>query len=281
LPATNETHAAAFGTAWTLATALPPDGSNPIGTRTRAGLVLKMLYHLPEIFNGKAEYIRELGVVRQRNQEDVRLFRLGEERVSVDQDLWRSFSIAVYSDFIYKHQLSIWRAIDVNKVREDLTTYNSKLGGARTGWYALMAGEVDGMIKTALAAIPETERPAARQNYMTGLTSDAYITLMATRYNASGSWSNRDWDLFHHWIKLKALSASDDEIDRTITAAKGRGLPVPDDLQAGAWRGWSKWFGADFDGSDLKLIPPTLETYVFLMTGPGQIYNRIPRRRTP
>jgi hypothetical protein len=282
LPTTNETYASAFGSARTLAAALPPDGSNPIGAHTRAVLTLKMYHHLPEIFHDGAYrgYLPSLEKNRvwqgKDPPEDVRLFFLGQERVHAGKEFWRSFLIAVYADFLYENHL--YRGIDIDKVKGDLLIYNSKLSGARASWYAVIAGEFDGDIKTALAAIPEAARPAAREAYISGLTSDAYINLMATRYNASGSWSNRDWDLFHHWIKLKALGASDDEIDRTITEAKDEGLPVPDDLQAAAWRGWSKWLGADLRGSDLqwtKILNPWREDLFFLHDGPGQIYYRI------
>lgn len=149
-------------------------------------------------------------------------------------------------------------------IDRDLAVFNQDLRRNIAFWYAHMAGYVPGDIQTALASFSGTsERRAALEAYKSGLTSDAWINLKNTQ-DTSGDWVNRDWELFHHWIKLAALGAEKEEIAQVISIAKTKGLPIPQTLDADQWHLWSHWMPVDVSAADIpEATIPILRTHTF------------------
>jgi hypothetical protein len=118
-------------------------------------------------------------------------------------------------------------------------------------YYAYLAGYAETPIKTALAAFPDAaSRDLARQHYLAGLTSESWVNAKLVQ-DSTGSWPDRDWELYHHWIKLTAVGASVAEIDAAITRIMSLGLTIPPTLRPGSWHLQAPWLSAGLSGADM------------------------------
>ncbi|HYP00216.1 MAG TPA: hypothetical protein VER76_08500, partial [Pyrinomonadaceae bacterium] len=280
----------------TLAAALPPDGANPLGHGARAVLVNKMKGATPGhdlgVFGQRVKAFKDIFFANYAyNPEEAQV----NAYTGLTDAFWSDMAAAALCQQMYHVTSKIRPKILIDKINGNLGAWNANLRGRVARFYAHMARVVDGNIKTALAAFPdEPSRKQAREYYMLGLTSDSWINAKVTQ-QASGNWTNQDWELFHHWIKLAALGASDQEIDDVITRASAKGLPVPSSLAAGAWRSWSVWFGNNIGYGDVgEATEPILRTtsapvkkyatrmaegysYAFTANGqPGTAYRETP-----
>jgi hypothetical protein len=87
--------------------------------------------------------------------------------------------------------------------------------------------------KTPFNAI---DRGLARTQYVSLLVRSVQIHEL---WNSAGLWKNPDWELYHHWVKLTALGASVDDINRLIGQLGDAGLSIPGSVQSGVWTQYS------------------------------------------
>lgn len=163
-----------------------------------------------------------------------------DDTLGLSSDFWSPFANTAACEAIYILSKSV--RVKPELLQKDLADFNATLRGYanRLYRYQILNGAWEA-VSSIINQLRDTGNlEAAGELYRNALTSDAWISLKKAEF-ASGSWTNRDWELYHHWIKLSAMVVSDAEIDRTITLAVQRGLPVPDSLCAGTWRSWTKW----------------------------------------
>ena len=85
---------------------------------------------------------------------------------------------------------------------------------------------------------------SAKDIYMQQLNSDDWVTFMLKQLS-DGTWSNPAWELFHHWVKLGALGASDSEISALITSFKQKGFTTESDVDSEHWRSYFVCYSSD------------------------------------
>ncbi|KML43838.1 hypothetical protein VL15_37110 [Burkholderia cepacia] len=236
-----------------LSEALPPEGANPIGSRARAIYVNRIQGATPGNYSqlfGTGRSFRS--IFFSNYAPDAEAGNLAS-LVGFSDDFWRQFSVAALCQQMYAVTSSLRRQLLIDDIDRDIAAWNASLRAHGAHWYAYVAAVTDGVIKSALAPFSRTavDMAAARTDYIRGLTSDAWINMKRTQ-DATGNWPDRDWELFHHWIKLVALGARDAEIDSTISTVVSKGLPVPQQLMAGNWLGWSNWMLQNLGGADLS-----------------------------
>ncbi len=255
-----------------LAGALPPAESNPIGCRARAVLANRIRSALPgnefQLF-GQGHSFRSIFFPGYSLTD-------GETQLNsvtgLNDAFWHGFSVAALCQEIRIVTNHLRPQMSENTINGALASYNKNLRNLIARWYGYIAAITEGVIKGALAAFPDDRAKAsAKQQYIQGLTSDSWISFKVAMYG-SGQWPDRDWELFHHWVKLTTVGASDVEIDQAITTAQAKGLPIPSDLTARNWRTWTRWLIPDIGGPDLgDANGPILETTymaTFVESGP-------------
>jgi hypothetical protein len=132
----------------------------------------------------------------------------------------------------------------------DLAAWSRQLRETSYRFYAEMTRRVDGPIRTALAAFPDEGRRAeAREHYLAGITSESWVNDKLVQ-DGSGNWTDRDWELFHHWAKLTALGTPPERIDAAIRKLETLRLPMPAALGPGRWQREAPWFERDFHPDD-------------------------------
>lgn len=156
---------------------------------------------------------------------------------------WSEFAVAVLCQAMYNITSSLRSQLLSGKINDAVTAHNNSLRPHATALYGevLKLGFPD--FTNAFNAI--SDKAQALATYESHLQSDHYITALAALYHGQGGWPNPDWTLFHHWVKLSVLGASDAAIATIITTVKGKltqqGVPFPASVEAGAWRSYDVW----------------------------------------
>jgi hypothetical protein len=232
-----------------LAAALPPDGANPVGSNARRIIVNKIRGLTPGNFSQLFGTGPPFRVVFFPGYVPDAAEGIFASYTGVADSFFSNFAIAALCHRIYAVTSSLRQQMVNDQIEKDLNAWNIDLRGRVARWYSYVASITEGDIKKALAKFSdESSRAEARTHYKAGLTSESWINDKVTQ---GDFWTNREWELFHHWIKFAALGASDKEIDETIQTAINKGLPVPSAVGPGNWTRWTNWFGANITGADI------------------------------
>ncbi len=197
------------------ADALPAEGKNPIGNLARTILVNTMKGATPgrcssALLEPEKPTFREVFFPNYRPmewEEDV------QPVTGIDPDTWSELSVAVLCEAMYNIMSRVRPRLLIDKIRSDIGNQNECIRSNLSGWYAFMCPRATSDIKTTYEKLDD--RDAALKDYIDGIQSNVWINAKQTQY-ATGNWPNHTWELYHHWVKMKALGASDADIDALI-----------------------------------------------------------------
>ncbi|MGZ7440311.1 Hint domain-containing homing endonuclease [Paenibacillus sp. TH7-28] len=164
-------------------------------------------------------------------------------------DFWSGLSVAVLCDAMWNITSDLRPQLRIERIRQTIAASMNRIYGSATSWYTYMLYQIG--VRSELAAIPVSRYPEAVTIYVNALRNPAWIQAKIVQYE-SGNWANRDWELYHHWVKLAALGALDPVIDETIQYLVSRQLPVPDEVRSGAWRTYRRWMSGDIGWGDIR-----------------------------
>lgn len=180
---------------------------------------------------------------------------------------WTDYSAACVCSAIYNLTTSLRKQMLCDKIRSKMDNSFNWLKSNIKGFYQVMLENYsDGNpVKVALNKI--SDRKAALNWYQGFLLDDAWITMRNAQWS-TGDWPDRDWEMYHHYLKLKILGAKDQDIDSLIGKLLDKGLQLSDAARQNAWKSWSGWWvGGPIDWTDFSEAsgPITEEIcYVFL-----------------
>ena len=161
----------------------------------------------------------------------------------LSSSFWTDFSVAVLCQSIYWQTSDARGSLNRSKVDTAVTSHNNQVKAKAVAWYAYVLFHDYMNYQGNLSS--------AKQVYLDQLNSDHWVTYKKKQL-IDGSWSNPDWELFHHWVKLSALGASDTEISNLIAALKQKGLIIESDVDASHWRSYFVWYDpSTLDHSDV------------------------------
>ena len=182
----------------------------------------------------------------------------------LSSSFWSDFAVAVLCQSMYWQTSEVRVNLDVGKINSAVTNYNNSVKAKAVAWYAYVIFHDFMNYKGNLNS--------AKQVYMEQLNSDHWVTYKKQQF-IDGSWNNPDWELFHHWVKLSALGATDTEISNLIGALKQKGLIIESDVDASHWRSYFVWYHPDtLDHHDVdsEARNGELETiYIHVLIGQG------------
>ncbi|MCM3699526.1 Hint domain-containing homing endonuclease [Paenibacillus macerans] len=164
-------------------------------------------------------------------------------------DFWSGLSVAVLCEAMWNITSDLRPQLRIERIRQTIAASMNRIYGSATSWYTYMLYQIG--VRNELAAIPVSRYPEAVTIYVNALRNPAWIQAKIVQYE-SGNWANRDWELYHHWVKLAALGALDPVIDETIQYLVSRQLPVPDEVRSGAWRTYRRWMSGDMGWGDIR-----------------------------
>ncbi|MGG6311509.1 hypothetical protein [Paenibacillus macerans] len=164
-------------------------------------------------------------------------------------DFWSGFSVAVLCEAMWNITSDLRPQLMIDRIRQAVASSMGRVHVSATAWYTHMLSRIG--VQRELSAIPENRYPEAAAIYIGALRNPAWIQAKIVQYE-SGTWTNRDWELYHHWVKLAALGAGDAAINETIQYLVSRQLPVPDEVRAGVWRAYRRWLSGDIGWGDVR-----------------------------
>ena len=141
--------------------------------------------------------------------------------------------MAVLCQSIYWQTSDARNRINISKVNSAVSNYNNTMRAAAVRWYAYV------LFREYMNY--QGDHNNAKRIYMEQLNSVQWVTSKQLKF-INGSWDNPDWELFHHWVKLSALGASDAEISSLIGSLQEKGLNVDSVVDANHWRNYLVWF---------------------------------------
>ncbi|CAH1232683.1 Hypp489 [Branchiostoma lanceolatum] len=214
---------------------LPTPGGNNSGKPARKALVSKLKASTPgrhtEAF-GKGDTFRKIFFPNCKSAP----YEGNTSIIGLDNKWWSDFSTAVLCQAMYNLTSDLRKQLKKDNINNAVKGKNSDLKKHCMAFYAKVFSET--YIKTPYNSIQS--KKSAKAEYISALTSDAWIT--AKRAVASeGMWTDAAWELYHHWVKLHLLGASNGEIDGIIKQLSDKKLMIPPEVGAGKWTSYTAW----------------------------------------
>ena len=165
------------------------------------------------------------------------------QATGLSSSFWSDFSVAVLCQSIYWQTSDARDRINISQVNSAVSNYNNSVRAKAVAWYAYV------IFHNYMHY--QGDRNNAKRIYMEQLNSAHWVTAKQEQL-INGSWNNPSWELFHHWVKLSALGASDAEISSLIGTLKKRGLIIESVVDADHWRNYFVWYHPNnLDHSDV------------------------------
>src|SRR5262249_47358945 len=167
---------------------------------------------------------------------------------------WSDFAISVVCQSISNVTGDATNYVDHGQIDQAVGASNSTLRTRLSSAYSYLLQTQFDDFKNPYNAI---DHGLARTQYLSLLMRSVQIHEL---WNSAGLWKNPDWELYHHWVKLIALGASVDDINRLIGQLAGAGLTIPGSVQSGVWTQYSVFLQnrPNLDHTDLDAACPAI-----------------------
>jgi hypothetical protein len=164
---------------------------------------------------------------------------------------WQDLAVSIMCEAMWNVTSRLRPQILIGNAQSDINNRNSQIFHTGSNWYAYVLPLDPGAVKTAFDQIPAASRNVAQAIYIDALKSPEWITAKRAAF-VSGQWTDRSWELFHHWVKLQCLGASKATIDSVIDNVIGQQLPVPTDVDARNWQSYRAWAPDNLSWKDVQ-----------------------------
>ena len=221
--------------------AMPNLADNPLGVRCRACVINRLKVALP----GEAVMHMWQNYGRYRN-----LF-YGDSNPMPEQDGldaatgisaadWGNECVPYVCDTIYNVTSSTRDFVNIDSVRKAEKGLAQLMGKRHAAFYRYLMTAYQNPVKEAWAKLSDAEKKTGKQDYIDAITGTAWVANKAAA-QAQGNWPNPDWELYHHWNKLKILGAGDEEVESVISTIRSKGLSIPDQTDERHWQLYDRW----------------------------------------
>ena len=228
---------------YVLITQTPDINSNTTGSTARSALVNKVKGATPgrhtELFSS-GKLFKDLFFP---NYSPVSYEADVVSNTSLDDNWWSSVSVAVLCQSMYYQTSDLRSQLVIDNINSAMDAFNVTLREKAVKWYTHI------LLKDYMKYAGDIQ--SAKNGYIDQICTSKWVTYKMKQYN-DGTWLNPSWEEFHHWIKLSALGASDDEINTVIEKLKNLGLRIFPDVDAGAWQHYFVWYSpSSIDHNDI------------------------------
>lgn len=163
-----------------------------------------------------------------------------EERINeltgLKDDWWQKFSIALVCQSIGYNTTSAKGRVKLKLVNKFLNDCNIVLHSSSTRFYAATLASRWPPLRTFLANT--SNLPQAKKQYIQCLKDNIQTRQL---WYINGMWKSPDWEMFHHYIKLLNLGATESEIDSLIDQLYKAGLPISPLVTKDKWRSYTSY----------------------------------------
>ncbi len=147
---------------------------------------------------------------------------------------WSAFSVAVLCQAIAEMGSDIRGQMLIDKINADVSSFNVTLRGQSSRAYATVLAAT---YNPLISLLQQVNRATAKQQFHDALLNNV---LNRQLWYQAGVWTSPDWEMFNQYAKYIILGASDADVDVLIGELIAAGLPVPPQVNQGAWRSYSQ-----------------------------------------
>jgi len=164
---------------------------------------------------------------------------------------WSDYSTACLCSAIYNLTTRLRKQMLRDKIQNKMDDSFNRLKSNIREFYLVMLEHYSGEnpVRAALAEI--SDRKAALSRYREFLLDNAWIAVRNAQWS-TGDWPDRDWEMYHHYLKLRLLGANDQDVDSLIGELRAKGLQLSNAVLQNTWKSWSGWFGAAIGWTDFS-----------------------------
>ena len=144
---------------------------------------------------------------------------------------WSGFAVALLCQSMNALTSGLKQQLKTDDISNAVNSYNDSVHFGSYKYYSFLLARCNSEFKTPFDAT--ANKASAKEEYIKTLKEGVNIHDL---WYTSGIWKNPHWEMFHHYMKLQALGASDAEIDQLITELVALGLPDAATLGNGAWK---------------------------------------------
>lgn len=163
-----------------------------------------------------------------------------DELTQVTSDTWSNNSVPFVCDTIYNVTRETREYVDIDKVRQAEKTITQLMGNRHTEFYRHLLETHSNPTANAYAKLTDSQKESAKVDYIGVITNYAWINNKIIARD-QGNWPDPDWELYHHWNKIRILGAAAEEIENVITAIESKGLSVPESVNVQNWQKYDRW----------------------------------------
>jgi hypothetical protein len=154
-------------------------------------------------------------------------------KTGLNDSWWSDFAVAVLCQSMAHLTHDLYPQLLHEQIDTAVDTYNKTLNSNIASFYSYVFSETFSDFSVPFNAV---DRNIAKTQYKQVLKDAVNIHIL---WYAQDMWKNPDWEMFHHFIKLMALGASDSEIDQLINELEAAGLLIPNDVDKGNWKSFN------------------------------------------
>ena len=178
-----------------------------------------------------------------------------EHLTGLPEEWWTLFSVIILCRAMYDLTSELRPLLDGGSIMHYEDYYTEFMLRWSMDYYAYVFTYDTEQFRETWRRIDYHEHEKYKDMYIhQGLLSGAWI--MAKRVEASeGNWRNPGpaWEMFHHFLKLRILGASNQEIDWVVQELVRQELLMPPEIATpGIWRNYTGWFEPDFILNSMK-----------------------------
>lgn len=181
------------------------------------------------------------------------------EATGFPEGWWTDFGNAAVGTSLGKEYADVKKAqATVDSKNKELSPEGSKGMAMISKWYRTVFQSLFKPFAEEYAALKPEETEQVKGAYIHVLTSDRFLegTLALL---VSGNWGHQEWELYHHFLKLRILGADDGELQGVMDCFAGKGLMLPtmtlENLdQYRAFYKEGKVYDGNFNGETARLI---------------------------
>ncbi len=146
---------------------------------------------------------------------------------------WSDFAVSVLCQSMDRLTHDLHPQLLHDQINNAVNSYNATLNLKAVPFYSYVFSKTFSDFSIPFNVI---DRNTAKTQYKQVLKDGVNIH---TLWYAQGLWKNPDWEMFHHFIKLMALGASNEEINQLIDELRNAGLPILNDIDKGNWQSFN------------------------------------------
>lgn len=149
------------------------------------------------------------------------------EVTGLSANWWSDFGNAAISTGLGKDYADLKKAqATVDSKNKELSPEGANGIKIISKWYQTIFQTLFPSFANEYSPLQPCEINEVKKEYIKSLTSGHFLEGMLALF-ISGNWGHQEWELYHHFLKLRILGAKDEELQKVMDCFNQKGLMLP------------------------------------------------------